>query len=1528
MTAKRGARSGGSLALFDKSTRKWFERAFVRATDVQERGWAEIAKGHHSLLIAPTGSGKTLAAFLWAIDRLSRRRPEAEPGVRTLYISPLKALAYDVERNLRAPLIGIERTASQMGLKRRPPRVAIRSGDTSPKERRMQAKTPSEILVTTPESLYLILGSQARETLRTVESVILDEVHALAPTKRGAHLSLSLERLAELCEQDFQRIGLSATARPIDAVARYLGGDRPVSIVDASRPPAMDLEEVVPVLDMTRPELVRQDEEEEAPPESGPRLALAEEQDPFDGPVEDEDFDPDGLDTFDFDDDPGLPQAPEMVMAEATELFGPEGEKPQHGIWPVMVPKLVELIEAHRTTIIFVNSRGLCERLVQRIVEEMGEEGHVRSHHGSLSQSHRRDAEEMLKAGRIKAIVATSSLELGIDMGTVDLVIMVESPGAVARGLQRVGRAGHGVGQKSKGRIFPKHRGDLLEATVVARRMLQGELEPLTLPRNPLDVLTQQVIAMCALEDRTVEEIERTVRRSASYHELPKDALFGVLDMASGRYPSADFADLKPRLTWDRDADTLSARRGTRMLAILSGGTIPDRGMYAVYLAGEGGVRVGELDEEMVHESQPGHVITLGASSWRVEEVTRDRVYVTPAPGEVGRLPFWRGAGPGRPIHLGQALGEFLRTIDEKPDDEVKGWLEEQYRLHPYSAENLIRYVRDQKEATGCIPSDRAIVVETFRDELGDVRICILTPFGSRVHAPWSLAIEAIFSRQTELEVQTLYTDDGICVRIADADELRDLPSLFPDPEEVGDLIVEQLGNSALFASHFRENAARALLLPRRKPGVRTPLWQQRLKSQQLLKVAREYPSFPIIVETYRECLQDVFDVPSLKQILSATRSREVRVEEVSTNTASPFAQSLVFAFVAAYLYEGDAPLAERRAQALSLDRNLLRELLGEDELRSLLDFDAIDALEAELQQLAPDRQAKHLDALHDMLRRLGALTEDEVHARCAEDPSAWIETLSSQRRLLEIGLGDARCWVAVEDVALYRDGVGAMPPAGVADAFLTPTDRALEDLVARYARTHGPFRAEAFAARHGVSVTAVTVVLRQLESAERVTRGSFRREGGGEWCDVEILRRIKRRTLAKLRGEVEPVDKATFARFLPAWHGLDAPRKGMARLEETICQLEGLPQSYAELEASVLPARVEGFRANMLDELGSMGFVVWVGHGSLGSKDGRIALYRRERVGRLLDPPDVEAAELSPLAQTLLGKLEQRGACFFLELKAACRDHKAHEEEIVSALWDLVWAGIVTNDTFQPLRALGMRRASRKGRRRGQDLRTAGRWSLVSELLDEVSPTERLHARAVMLLERHGIVSREAASLESLPGGFSAVYPVLKSMEEAGKVRRGYFVDGIGGAQFAFPGAVDRLRGMRQPKVEPQVQIISSPDPANPYGWVVPWPDLTNEGGRKPQRASGSLLVLVDGEPALYLPKGNKALITFRDVDPVALKRAFAALRDHLAQRSRKAIHIAEIDGEPALSSPHTGVLKELGLGFDHRGLLIERWV
>jgi ATP-dependent Lhr-like helicase len=1481
------------VEFFSPAARSWFAASFDRATPVQERGFERIAAGEHALLLAPTGSGKTLAAFLWCLDRLTSREDDGTPGVRVLYVSPLKALVYDVERNLRAPLVGIRRAAEQLGAPVRVPRVAVRTGDTPARERAAQARDPAEILVTTPESLYLILGSRQRETLRSVETLIVDEIHALAPTKRGAHLALSLERVAALAARDPQRIGLSATARPVAEVARFLGGDRPVAIVDAGARPSLDLEIRVPVADMTRPVPTREGDGGQT---TGERRAGA---------------------TGRARADTGRPGS---LLRELAARDLPD---PSLGLWPAIEAELLAEIRAHRSTILFVNSRGLCERLCHRLNELAGEEL-VRAHHGSLAPGQRREIEEALKAGRLRGIVATSSLELGIDMGAVDLVLLVESPGAVSRGLQRVGRAGHRVGEVSKARVYPKHRGDLLEAAVVARGMEAGAVEALQVPRNPLDVLAQQIVALCAVEPWQVVDLERLVRRAANYRDLSRDALTAVLDMLSGRYPSTDFAELRPRLVWDREADVVAARPGAGRLALVSGGTIPDRGLYPVRV-GPDGPRVGELDEEMVYETRAGQPITLGATTWRVVEITRDRVIVAPAPGEVGRLPFWRGDGPGRPLELGRAVGAFVRELGERPPDEAERWLRDACGLDALAAHNLLEYVEEQRAATGSLPTDRAITIERFRDELGDWRISILSPFGARLHAPWALAIEARLARDAGFEVQTLWSDDGIVLRLADAERLPDRDALLPDPDEVEDQVVEQLAHSALFASQFRENAARALLLPRRRPGARTPLFVQRLRAQNLLAVARQFPSFPVVLETYRSCLRDVFDVPGLVALLRAIRSREVRVDETETASASPFARSLVFAWTAAYLYQGDTPAAERRAQALTLDRAMLRDLLGQEQLRDLLDAQAIDAVEAELQLQTGDFPARDAEGLADLLRRVGDLAPGEVDSRFEGDAGAAFAELETARRAVRVRVAGEGRWIAAEDVALYRDALGVVPPRGLPGALLEPAREPLEQLLLRFARTHGPFGAERAARRFGLLPAPVEAALAGLEARGRILSGEFHPAGRGrEWCDPEVLRRIRRRTLARLRGEVAPVDSASYGRFLPAWHGVGSGGSPARRLDETLAQLEGVALPFSDLERAILPARVPGFDPRLLDERGALGQLVWVGRGALGDRDGRVALYRRERAALLVEPAD-PPEDLGALPRALLDHLARRGASFYAELLAAAG--AASEREVEAALWDLVWLGLVTNDTFAPLRALAARGARRPARR-STSSPTAGRWSRLADLVaTPADPTRRAHARALSLLDRFGVLSREALVAEEIAGGFAAVYPVLRAMEEAGKLRRGHFVEGFEGAQFAFAGAVDQLRAARDGEVAPAV-VLAAADPANPYGAVLPWPVPSAPEGGRPRRTAGAAVVLVDGAPALYLERSGRGVLTFPSAGgPEALTRAAEALRGLFADRRRRALRVERIDGAPALEAPGRAAFERAGFRAEYKGLALDRF-
>ena len=1491
-----------TAAEFGQATDAWFRETFEQPTPVQRRGWSAIAGGDHALLLAPTGSGKTLAAFLWCLNRLSALPADAPAGVRVLYVSPLKALVHDVERNLRAPLMGIRRASERLGLPARELRIDIRTGDTPPKDRRAQAKHPGDVLVTTPESLYLILSSQARETLRSVEWIVVDEIHALAPTKRGVHLALSLERVSELATQEPQRIGLSATARPLDEVARFLGGERPVTIVDAVAPPALDLQVVVPVADMEQPGEVPLAQREPSDGESLLELG-ADSSGPLRGPL--------------------------ALASESLGLTpnGPPAEPMRRaGIWPHLHGPILELIQAHRSTIVFVNSRLLCERLTQHLNDLAGEEL-VRAHHGSLSHARRTEVEEQLKAGQLRGLIATSSLELGIDMGALDLVILVESPGAVARGLQRAGRAGHQVGETSRVRLFPKFKGDLLEAAAVTRAMQTGELEALRVPRRCLDVLAQQITSMCVQQDWELEALERLILRAYPYRELPRSALLGVLDMLSGRYPSDAFSDLRPVLVWDRTADVLRARRGARMKVVLNPGTIPDRGTYGVHL-GEGGPRLGELDEEMVFESRPGETFVLGASSWRILDVTRDRVLVEPAPGEPGKLPFWKGAGPGRPAELGKAVGALLREVQRREPDDAAAWLGEAAHLDALAAKNLVDYVQQQREATGVVPTDRELVVERFRDELGDWRVCLHSPLGSQVHAPWALALEAQLQRDTRLPTQVLWTDDGIVLRIPDGHEALDLELLFPDPDELEDLIVEQLQRSALFAGRFRENAARALLLPRRRPRARTPLWAQRVRSEQLLNAAAAFPAFPMILETYRECLQDRFDLPALTAVLRGVAEGALRVTEVETRRASPFARGLTFGFVAEFMYQDDAPLAERRAQALTLDRALLRELLGEEELRGLLDAGVLATVEAELARSAEGRRCAHPDAVHDLLRTHGDLSDAELGARCVEDPAAWLSALAEERRAARIKVAGEPRWIAAEDAGRYRDALGCLPPPGLPAAFLEPVDDALESLLLRWARRTGPFHTEQPAARYGLPAGAVLPLLRVLEGRGLLVRGAFRPGGvGREWVHKEVLRALRRRSLAKLRSQVAPVDERVLARFLSEWHEVGTPRRGLERLEDALEQLEGLPLPFSALERDLLPARVPGFRPADLDVLGQAGKLVWAGAGARGPRDGNVVLYSRERFALLRRAPEPLAQE-SELHEALRAALRERGASFLPELIQACGDPP--REAFLAALWELVWAGEVSNDTFTPLRMLGGAKPGRSGRRfrhrprvRERDLTLGGRWVLLEQVaVATPSPTERAHAQAAALLERYGVVSRAAAHAEGLPGGFAAVYGVLGALEERGLVRRGHFVAGLEGAQFALPGAVERLRSERDPQEAARAVQLAAIDPANPYGALVAWPPVP-EGAPKPQRRLHCSLTLVDGAPVLFWKRGLEAASTFPAAQvPELLQAALEGVRATLDPQ--QAVQLEEIDGVVARSSPFAAAFERAGFVPSYRGLRV----
>ena len=1424
------------LETFHPAVREWFVNAFGEPTRAQQLGWPPIAAGDWTLILAPTGSGKTLTAFFSCLDRLMfAPEPPKERRCRVVYISPLKALAVDVERNLRAPLAGIARIAAERGDAFMTPSIAIRTGDTPSVERNRFLRNPADILITTPESIYLMLTSNVRELLRGVDTVIVDEIHALVPNKRGAHLALSLERLARICDKPPQRIGLSATQRPLEEVARFLGGERDVTIVDTGEKKQLTLKVEVPVEEMAK-------------------------------------------------------------LSERDIETGPaaRGENAR-SIWPAIHPRLLELIRAHRSTLIFVNSRRLAERLATALNELAGETL-VQAHHGSIARAQRTEIEDNLKSGRLPALVATSSLELGIDMGAIDLVIQVEAPPSIASGMQRIGRASHQVGAISEGIIFPKYRGDLLACAAVTEAMHRGAIEPTRYPRNPLDVLAQQIVAMVAVDHWHADELFATVRRAAPFADLSRTSFDGVLDMLSGLYPSDEFAELRPRLTWDRMTNMLTARPGAKQVAIISGGTIPDRGLYGVFLAGaeKGSARVGELDEEMVFESRVGETFMLGASTWRIEEITHDRVLVTPAPGEPGKMPFWKADAAGRTVPFGLEIGRLVREIREaKPKDAIRR-LVKQHDLDELAAKNFLQYLDDQHAATGAIPDDRTIVVERVVDDLGDWRVCVLTPLGGKVHAPWAMAVTAKIRQELAIDVETMWSDDGFIVRFPDTDAPPRAELVIPDADEIEQLVIRQLGASSLFAARFREAAARALLLPRHRPQGRAPLWQQRKRAYDLLQVASRFGSFPMMLEAYRECLRDVFDVHALVDTLKNVRERKTRVVVADTEKPSPFAASLLFRYVANFIYDGDAPLAERRAQALAIDQSQLRDLLGEPELRELLDPEAIVQVEMQLQHLDERHKAKSPDALHDLLLRIGDSSDAEIGARYLGERQTAIGELSKSRRIIEISVAREKRWIAVEDASRYRDAIGVPLPHGIAERLLEPVADPLGDLVLRYARTHGPFTPAEVARRYGLGVAVIVNALERFVERGRLVEGEFRPGGTQrEWCDAEVLRVIRRRSLAKLRHEVEPVEAPAFARLITSWQNVAKRRRGVEALLETIESLQGVAMPASIFESEILAARVEDYRPSDLDMLSAAGEIVWTGVEPLGDKDGRIAVYLTDHF-RLLGGGQRTSAVGA--AEPIVQYLAQHGASFFADIHAVVG---GFANDLVDALWDLVWQGVVTNDTFHALRAF-TKRSRQAARPQFRSRRTApattqGRWSLVPPI--SANATERANATAHQLLARYGIVVREVASVESIAGGFSAIYPVFKAMEEAGRIRRGYFVARRGATQFASAGAIDLLRSFRDDPDEPETLMLAATDPANPYGALLKWPE------QGLMRVVGASVILVNGRMACYVSRGEKQLSVYLPDDEPEWSIVARAVATKLAalvgEGQRRAMLITDVNDD-----------------------------
>ncbi len=1515
-----------ALAHFSTAAQSWFTRSFTSPTPAQEAAWKAIASGDSALVVAPTGSGKTLAAFFFALDSLATRETPPAPATRTsvLYISPLKALAVDVERNLRAPLTGLRQEMVRAGLDEPDITVAVRSGDTPTDERRRQARTPSDILITTPESLYLLLTSAARDSLRHVHTVIIDEIHAVAGTKRGAHLALSLERLEELTETPLQRIGLSATVRPSSEIARFLGGGRPVSVIEPESSKRIEVTIEVPVEDMA---------------DLGGSTSIAD----FSGST--------------------------------------AAEGPRNSIWPHVEQRVLDMIQAHTATLVFVNSRRLAERLTSRLNELAAEQAAeqaaadaatsatgdpeaateslptpvvARAHHGSVSKEQRAVIEEDLKAGRLPAVVATSSLELGIDMGAVDLVIQVEAPPSVAAGLQRIGRAGHHVGAVSRGSIFPKYRADLVAATVVARGMREREIETMSVPDNPLDVLAQQVVAAVAMDDWEIDDLAAMVRRSAPYTRLPESAWHATLDMLSGKYPADGFGDLRPKIVWDRGTGMLSARPGAQRLAVTSGGTIPDRGLFAVHLIGEKSSKLGELDEEMVYESRVGDVFALGASSWRIEDITHDRVLVSPAPGQPGKMPFWHGDALGRSLQLGRQVGATVRTLSHQQPAAAQAALAAE-GLDTNAITNLLAYLEEQRQSAGRLPDDRTIVLERFRDELGDWQVALLSPLGARVHAPWALAIGARMRAATGMDVGVSHADDGIVLRIPDSDddEIWEVvrQAVLVDPDEISRIVTDEIGGSALFASRFRECAARALLLPKRDPKRRAPLWQQRQRSAQLLAVAAEHPTFPIVLETVRECVSDVFDVPGLREVLGGLANGSIRLHEVAAEQPSPFARALLFGYVAAFMYEGDSPLAERRAAALTLDAGLLADLLGTVELRELLDAEAIAEVEAEVSWLAPDRHLRNAEDLADALRVLGPLSDDDIRARGGD--ASWAAQLIDSRRAIPVTLDVPRT-AAIEDAGRLRDALGTPLPIGIPLTFTEPTADPVGDLLARYARTHGPFTVDAVAGHFRIGTAVAGTTLDRLAASGRVLRGEFRPGGSGsEWCDADVLRRIRRRSIAKLRAQAEPVPARVYADFLTQWHGIGSNDRGVDAVLRVVDQLAGCPVPASSLESHLLPARVRDYTPAMLDELTSAGEVVWCGAGALPGGDGWVTVAPADADITLGEPADVEG----DIATAILSAVADGGGWFYAQLLdrlSATAPEGFDPAAVPEAFDDLLWAGWLTNDTFAPIRARlgptggsGRRPAPRRTNPRPRrysrpaakgSLRApsvprvapslAGRWSAVPRT--PLDPTNRAAALAPWLLDRHAVVTRGALGIERFAGGFAAAYKVLRAMEDGGGCIRTHAIEGLGAAQFTTSAVVDRLRvgadrdSRATESLDPDVPavLLAATDPAQPYGAALPWPPRKDgDGGHRPGRKAGAVVVLHRGDLVLYLERGGRTMLTWTD-DEAVLAAAASAVAAAVRNGRLGGLTVQRTDGDSVLTSPAADVFARAGFALTPRGL------
>ncbi len=1474
---------------FHPAVRAWFSANFGAPSPPQLLGWPVIRAGENVLILSATGTGKTLAAFLEVLSRLYSNGTGR--GVQVIYISPLKALNNDIARNLTGPLRGIAATAGELGLTVPEIRVAVRTGDTPARERQAMVRKPPDILITTPESLFLLLSSpRAREILRPVHTIIIDEIHAMAGNKRGVHLSLSVERLAWLAGRPLQRIGLSATQRPLELIASYLGGEedgapRPVRIVDARLAKEMLLQ----------------------------------------------------------------------ITMGPDELAGAPGGT----LWPAMHEKIYTLVQQHRSTLIFVNARAVAEKVTLGLNQLAGHTL-ARTHHGSLSRSVRESVETSLKKGELQALVCTSSLELGIDVGAVDLVIQVESPRSASSGLQRVGRSGHVLGAASRGIFLAKMEDDLLDMAWVGREMLQGEVEPTSIPANCLDVLAQQAVSMAGTDDWLVDDMWRLVRRSHCYRQLGREQLVAVLEMLSGRYPARDITELRPKLAWDRIADVLRALPGTRAAAVAGAGTIPDRAYYAVYLA-EKNVRLGELDEEMVFESKPGDAFMLGNAVWRIISITNDRVLVEAAPGAVPKIPFWNGDRGGRSAATGRRVGQFWEELANLPASEAGiQWLQTNCALDEAAAAGLLSYIEAQKRHTGLVPSHRCLLLESYVDEGGDYRITLHSPFGFRVHTAWDIAVRHRLRELFGVDVSSLAADSGIMWRVPRGQEPPALELLVYLEGEAERRILAELPSSALFGAFFRMNSARSLVLGRSSPRKRLPLWLQRIKAGELLAVARQEREFPVALETFRECLHDVLDLPGLLAIQAELSAGHIQVEYRHTAMPSPFARSFLLEFTRNYLYNDDTPKAERKAQFLSLNRDLLQNLLGEEALRDLLDAEAIAAAQARRQHLTPGRLARTADELEEILLDLGDLTQEEAEER-SQAPGLLAELLQAGRAapFTFPGLDELR-YIAAEEAALYK---AAFATAASADESAT-VEQARLALLRRFARTHGPFVRGDVAGRYGWAAAECDDLAQALVEEGILLAGAFQPgRTEPEWCHSDVLQEVHRRTLATLRQEVEAVPGAVYARFLAGWQGLQfaadepagSPLTGADGLANLLDQFSGLFLPTEVWERDVLPARLPGYDPAWLDILCARGEYLWVLQPGGNPQHGKLAFFRREDADLLwpLLMKEIGAAALSPLAMQVETALRQRGAAFAHELAAGVADIAA----VQSALWELALAGRATNDTFAPPRLGGKAGAAAApalappapaGRRSGgwrssprlrQELRQrataagrmTGRWSLLPMPAPagaegatsapagsgyDMSSAESAYRRlAEILLCRWGVVARDMLAAEGLSSLWGSVYRALRLMEMAGQARGGYFVDGLGGSQFALPEAVDRLRAERDAAPAASPLLLSSCDPAAVCGPLLP---AELPAGVGYVRSPLNYVVLVAGVPALYIAGFGRTLWRPAGLSDEAWStaaRMLPALLDIPGhQRPRRSVAVQSIDGVPAPQSPAAAELRSVG--------------